>query len=293
MKQFLRGLAFVVPVLAIGLAIEIGVKPMQAQSGGAANSLPDILGLRTGMAPGDAYNLLKDHDPAHAVALQQVTYPQLYDTKPITYAMNTTTSGPDDQFTAEITLPPNPQVVWRVHRVIGRFSATTPNVMNSLLQKYGTPWNPNAPAPRDPHDGMLRWFYDEQWHRMDQSIAPLVLKNCLNSTLQAWFGDNVLVADRPSTSVVSSFTRTMPVNIPPAVDPSKNPQCTNLVVLEVVVNGGTVRDGDLSFTLDQKISDYTAQHRAEVALDNSLNAIVIHGAQQQRNDAAQQAVPKL
>jgi len=67
----------------------------------------------------------------------------------------------------------------------------------------------------------------------------------------------------------------------------------NLVVLEVVVNGGTVRDGDLSFTLDQKISDYTAQHRAEVALDNSLNAIVIHGAQQQRNDAAQQAVPKL
>jgi hypothetical protein len=264
---------------------------MQAQTGAPANALPEILGARTGMAPGDAYNLLKAHDPAHSVALEQVAYPQLYGEKPITYGMNTATSGYDDQFSVEITLPPNPQFVWRVHRVLGRFSGTTPNVINSLLQKYGTPWNPNAPAPRDPRDGVLRWVYDEQGHRMD--VAPQVLKNCLNSTLQPWFGDDVGgINGRTSTTMERSFTRTATVTMPPLVDPSKNPQCTNLVVLQITVNGGMVNADALSFTMDFTMTDYTAQHRAEVALDNSLNAIILHGAQQQRNDAGQQAVPK-
>src|SRR5579862_3450144 len=155
MKRVPHGLAVLVAVLAVGLAFGVGPKRMQAQTGAPANTLPDILGARTGMAPGDAYNLLKAHDPAHSVALEQVAYPQLYGDKPITYGMNTATSGPDDLFSVEITLPPNQQVVWRVHRVLGRFSSNTTNVINSLLQKYGTPWNPSAPAPRDPHDGVL------------------------------------------------------------------------------------------------------------------------------------------
>src|ERR1700687_832674 len=220
MKRFPQGLAVLVPVLAVGLAFGVGAKRMQAQTGAPANALPDILGVRTGMAPGDAYNILKAHDPAHSVALEQVGYPQLYGDKPITYGMNTTTSGADDQFSVEITLPPNPQFVWRVHRVLGRFSGTTPNVMNSLLQKYGTPWNPNAPAPPDPHSGVLRWFFDEQGHRMDQGVAPLVLKNCMNSTLNPWFGDDVPgINGRTSTTLERRFTRTATVTMPPLVDP--------------------------------------------------------------------------
>jgi hypothetical protein len=294
MRRFPQGFAVLVPVLAVGLAFGVGAKRMQAQTGAPANSLPDILGARTGMAPGDAYNLLKEHDPAHSVALEQLTYPQLYGDKPITTGMNTTTGGNDDQFSVEITLPPNAQFVWRVHRVLGRFSSTTPNVINSLLQKYGTPWNPNAPAPPDPHEGILRWFYDEQGHRMDQAVAPLVLKNCMNSTLNSWFGDDApRINGRTSTTMERSITRTATVTMPPLMDPSKNPQCTNLVVLEVRVNGGgIVNTGDLSFTLEFTMTDYTAQHRAEVALDNALNAIILHGAQQQRNAAGQQAVPK-
>jgi len=294
MKRFPQRLAVLAPALAVVLALGVGAKSMQAQAAAPANGLPDILGLRTGMAPGDAYNILKEHDPAHSVALEQVTYPQLYGTKPITYGMNTATSGPDDQFSAEITLPPNAQIVWRVHRVLGRFSGTTPNVVNSLLQKYGTPWNPNAPSPRDPRDGIFRWFYDEQGHRMDQSIAPIVLKNCMATTLNPWFGDDVPgMNGRTSTTVERSITRTSTVTTPPSVDPAKNPQCTNLVVLTVLVNGGGILYPDaLSFTMDFMMTDFTAEHRAEVALDNSLNSIILHGAQQQRNEAGQQAVPK-
>ena len=80
------------PVLAVGLALGMGAKRMQAQTAAPANQLPDILGMRTGMAPGDAYNLLKAHDPAHSVTLEQLGYPQLYGDKPITYGMNTATS---------------------------------------------------------------------------------------------------------------------------------------------------------------------------------------------------------
>jgi len=294
MKRFPRGWAVVVPVLAVGLALVVGANCTQAQTGAPANGLPDILGARTGMAPGDAYNLLKEHDPAHSVALEQVTYPQLYGDKPITYGMNTATSGPDDQFSIEITLPPNPQFAWRVHRLIGPFAGTTPNVINSLVQKYGAPWNANAPAPPDPHEAILRWFYDEQGHRMDQSVAPIVLKNCMNSTLNPWSGDDMpRINGRTSTTMERSITRTLVVTMPPSVDPTKNPQCTNLVELEVRVNGGGILNANaLSFTLEFTMTDITAQHRAEVALDNSLNAIILHGAQQQRNEAGQQAVPK-
>jgi len=70
MKRFPQRLAVLVPVLAVGLAFGAGAKRMQAQTGAPANGLPDILGMRTGMAPGDAYNILKEHDPAHSVALK-------------------------------------------------------------------------------------------------------------------------------------------------------------------------------------------------------------------------------
>jgi hypothetical protein len=288
MRRFLQGLAVLAPLFAVGFGAKL-----PAQTGTTANGLPNILGVSTGMSPGDAYNLLKEHDPAHSVVLEQVAYPQLYGTKPITYGMNTATGGNDDQFSVEITLPPNPQIVWRVHRALGRFSSTTPNVINSVLQKYGTPWNPNAPRPPDALQGVFQYFYDEQGHRMDQSVAPMVLKNCMNSSLQPWFADDLPgIVGRTSTTMERSFTRASTVTMPPSVDPSKNPQCTNLVVLTVTVNGGRVNPGDLSFYMDFMMTDVTVEHRAEVVLDNSLNAVVQHGAQQQRNDAAQQAVPK-
>jgi hypothetical protein len=289
MVRSLQGFALSVIILA---AIWI---PKQSPAQTAASSFPDILGVRTGMPPGDAYNLLKAHDPAHTVALEQATYPQLYGTMPITFGMNTATSAADDQFSIEITLPPNPQVVWRIHRALGPFPSNTQNVLNSVFQKYGTPWNPNVPAPFDPHSGVFHWFFDQQGRRaeINTQAGALTLKNCLNTGLQPWFGDDVPITQQDtSTRVVGSFTRTMPVTIPPMVDPSKNSPCNNLIVVQVTVNGGMLYDNATSFMIDFLIADYTVQHVAEVALDNQLNAIVLHGVQQQRNAAAQQAVPK-
>ena len=59
------------------------------------------------------------------------------------------------------------------------------------------------------------------------------------------------------------------------------------------VNGGIVRDNDLAFYMDVAITDFTAQHRTNMALNDKLNAIVQQGAQQERKKASQQAVPKL
>ena len=45
------------------------------------------------MAPQQAYNLLKEHDPGHSVSLTQWTIPQIYGDKPIALGMTTATSG--------------------------------------------------------------------------------------------------------------------------------------------------------------------------------------------------------
>jgi hypothetical protein len=54
-----------------------------------------------------------------------------------------------------------------------------------------------------------------------------------------------------------------------------------------------VQPGDLRFTLNITIDDFGAQHRAGIALNDAPNAVVTKGAQQQRDDASQQTVPKL
>jgi hypothetical protein len=60
----------------------------------------------------------------------------------------------------------------------------------------------------------------------------------------------------------------------------------------VGVNNGTVGDNELNFSLDFLISDYSIQQRAAFALNDALNAVVTKGAQQERNNAQQQSVPK-
>src|ERR1700681_1688986 len=150
-NAFPRYAALVALVLAVGLGAHLrGASPAQPQAQAPAaggSALPDILGIRTGMTAQQAYDLLKGIDPGHTVVVEQWTIPQLYADKPIIFSMNPATTGADNQIMVSITLPPNPQVVWRVHRSIGRFTSTKPNVLKTLFDKYGTPWNPNPGQP--------------------------------------------------------------------------------------------------------------------------------------------------
>src|SRR6476646_127626 len=76
------------------------------------------------------------------------------------------------------------------------------------------------------------------------------------------------------SSMTPGAPRTTVQAVPPVVDPAKNPQCNNLIFIKVEVNGGAVPDDALQFSMEFTISDYTAHHRAGVALNDALNAIV-------------------
>jgi hypothetical protein len=284
-------------ILTVTFAAYPGASALPQAPAAGGSKLPDILGITTGMAPQQAYELLKTHDPGHTVALTQWTVPQIYGDKPITLGMNTANTGMETVYVA-LTMPPNAQAVWHIHRSIPQFTSTKTNVLNSLYQKYGMPWNPYPGTPRNTDIGSLQWFFDEQGRPVNPTAPAdvLALKNCVNSTLQIWYmafpampaGNNGVATN----SVTPGGPRTTVETVPPVLDPSKSPQCNNLIYVTVSVNGGVVRDTDLNFYLDFQISDYTMQHRAGVALNDALNAVVTKGAQQQRNDAQQQSVPK-
>jgi hypothetical protein len=300
-NAFVRYAALVALALAVGFGAHLrGASPArpQAQTPAAGGSgLPDILGIHPGMTAQQAYGLLKAIDPGHTVTLDQWTIPQLYKDKPIVFSMNPATTGPDNQIVVSITLPPNPQVVWQVRRSIGRFTSTKPNVLNSLFHKYGTPWNPNPGQPVNSDLGELYWFFNEQGKPVNPPTAPadvLAFKNCLNAVMSPWNMPFLPTAPGGANNTVAQGQpRTTVEPMPPPYDPSKNPQCNNLIRVHAEVNQGTVRDNDLAFYMEIDIADFTAQHRTNMALNDKLNAIVQQGAQQQRNNASQQSVPKL
>jgi hypothetical protein len=296
-KGYLRNAGFLGFILAVSLvAYQGAAAPPQAPAAGSS-PLPDILGLRTGITAKEAYDLLKAYDPGHTVTLEQWTIPQLYGDKPVIFSMNPATTGPDNQIVVSITLPPNPQVVWHVHRAIGRFTSTKPNVLNTLFQKYGTPWNPDPGQPVNSNVGILNWFFDEQGKPVNRTSPAdvLALKNCMNSVMSPWNMPGLPTAQGGLTNntVTQGYPRTTVEPMSPIYDPSANPQCNNLIFVRAQVNGGIVRDDDLTFYMDLTISDYTLQHRTNMALNDKLNAIVQGGAQRERENASKQSVPKL
>jgi hypothetical protein len=259
----------------------------------AAGGPPDILGIRIGMTVQQALDLLKAHDPGHSVALEQWTIPQLYGDKPITYAMTPSTTGLADRISVDVTLPPNPQVVWRIHRLIGPFTSTRDNVLNSLYQKYGMPWNPDPNSLSGPIV-VLDWFFNEQGRLANPGTSRddvIAMKTCMNTVMQQWYwgGWPTTQDSLPSNSLVQGGPRGAVTTMPPMLDPSKNPQC-NLIHVQAGVKPGATGP---TFVMNITISDFTSQHRTTMALNDALNAIVQRGAQQERRNAEQQAVPKL
>jgi hypothetical protein len=247
------------------------------------------------MTPQEAYNLLKDHDPGHTVALGQTTIPQLYGDKAITVSMNPATQGVNDSMQLLLTVPPNPQVIWQVQRTLTGVTSTKANMANTLIQKYGTPWDPDRPSPRAPGDGTYQWFFDEQGRSVNPTTPKdnVAMKTCLNQVNQAWsdgipqgvqtVGSNFLQKGDPRQQVVP---------FPPLLDPSKSAPCNNVIFVRALLNGGFATDETQMFTLVITMSDYSLQRRKFVLLNDALNNIVQHGVQQQLDNAQQQSVPK-
>jgi len=285
-------------VVALGLAAHPGAAGQPQTAGGPApGKLPDVLGITTGMPMQQAIDLMKAHDPRHQVIIRQLVIPQAFGDKPVTYQISTATTGEDDTLDVDVTLPPQPQVVWQIQRVIGgrnRFTSTLANLDKSLYQKYGTPWNPNPPLPLNPKG--LQWFFTDQGRPVNPTARPDIdaLKTCQNTVMQGW----VILAPA-TTGTAESGNAVMVdrvplrggiVKMPPAFDPARNPQCNNLIDVHTEIDGS---DQDLLFAVHFLIDDYPLQHRTAQALNDILNAVVQRGIQQQRDADSKRPLPKL
>jgi hypothetical protein len=300
---YLRYAVLVATVAALGFGAPHpgAARQPQTYGGPAPGKLPDVLGITAGMPLQQAMDLMKAHDPGHSVIIREWIAPQAFGDKPAIFQVSTGTTGPDDTLDVNFTLPPQPQVVWRIHRTLGglnRFSSTLTNVLNGLYQKYRTPWNPNPGLAIN--NGVQQWFFTEQGQRVNPTTPPDMnaLKTCMNTMMQDW--EIFLTSWEPtnqSGKAVQMFhvpPRTRIVNMPAAYDPAKNPNCNNLVYVHTQLNGGgPVNDSILQFSIDFWIEDYPLEHRSAQSLNDMLNAVVQRGVQQQQNDLSKAPLPKL
>lgn len=140
--------------------------------------LPEVAGIRPGISVQDAYKILNAHIPKGTIKVGQMRLPVTgYRATPVTLLFTVAGSPgsePPEVIQLELTLPPEPQVVWAVlRRVIfepGKEPKRT-SLLSELQQKYG-------------HEGYgmttpivnAYWVFDEQGKRAETGGEPY--RNC-------------------------------------------------------------------------------------------------------------------
>jgi hypothetical protein len=120
-----------VAVATLGLSVLLGPNSAtlaQSPAPATGGKGPDILGLRVGMTPQEAYAQLQSIDQTHRVTVGQILIPPILGNQPVVYGMSPETLGPSnssESLAVSISLPPNPQQVFLIHRQLGQTIHTT------------------------------------------------------------------------------------------------------------------------------------------------------------------------
>ena len=132
---------------------------------------PDILGVTMGMPVADAYNAVKAADATHRVGAAQVAIPEMLGDKAAVYKLMPDTRDVSNVFYVNVTLPPNPQVVWQVYHQLGQLHVTQAQALASLTDKYGAKYRSRVPFTPTSSVGTFRWIYDEQGRLSDMPFS--------------------------------------------------------------------------------------------------------------------------
>lgn len=157
---------------AVGVAWAGVATPVRAQGAAAvAGMLPDVVGFRPGVSIQEGVKQLKAYNPKVMVGFDNVTIPQISE-KPMPYQLTLTDGVSGETLQLGVTLPPNPQVVWKVAR---QLEVTTPGqemsrttLVEALRKKYGMEDHANLAAG----GGDMVWLFDEDGHRATENRAP-------------------------------------------------------------------------------------------------------------------------
>jgi hypothetical protein len=151
------------------------------------SKLPDISGLHLGMSLADATALMKKMYPRGVGVMNGGPYgPQ---GQPAVAVLRAQGDG-RDMAGVDLTMPPNPQVVWHMSRDL-----VQPNIAHNVLvaglrQKYGKETYavgpPGRPVTDDSQIQQMWWVFDEQGHLAPQAqIVNGVPFGCLGAYVNA------------------------------------------------------------------------------------------------------------
>lgn len=287
-----------VAVAALGLSVLLGPNSAtlaQSPAPATGGKGPDILGLRVGMTPQEAYTQLQSIDQTHRVTVGQILIPPILGNQPVVYGMSPETLGPSnssESLAVSISLPPNPQQVFLIHRQLGQTIHTTVDqIVVSLRQKYG---QESVPAVGPPNSPVMTWLYNEQGQLASPSVAATTLHDCGNTGLTfIGFGNMPPFGQPVGAGALSQHPAiTDAFQVSPIQDPTKNLPCQGWVLVRAIVNSN-VQNGTYNDSLDVTISAYGIEKRAAYALGNTLTAIANKQQQQDLNKARQGSVPAL
>ena len=141
-----------------------------AASGGPPRPMPDIVGLRLGMTPKEAYAALRSHYPKAKFDTSTYNMYLAPNEKPVLggFSLGWLQVGmPEERFMLEFTPPPSRQTVWRIKRTLVRIKIDRGNVLASLREKYGKEtiaFTDSVVASQDAEIKQMWWLLDEHGH---------------------------------------------------------------------------------------------------------------------------------
>lgn len=168
-------------------------------------ALPDIVGIRPGMTPQEAYEALKAHGKGAKVGVGQIIYQGISE-KPVVVVMSVQVMGasPAEVIAVWLTPPPNRQQVFAIRRTLQfdpGHEMLKSEITQGLTQKYGPQTSGAGRNSQGMMDrNMLFWMFDEQGGRLD---LPLPGGGCLRSSLMNVPAPQDPTAPQPITPLFS------------------------------------------------------------------------------------------
>jgi hypothetical protein len=215
------------------------------------SSLPDVVGIRPGIAAQDAYNLLKARNPSVKVGVGQVPI-QGFGDAPVSTAISAQVidARAPEIITVWLTTPPSKQVVFSVGRTLEypRDKALLrTNVVENLRQKYG--------PETDQENGRYFWAFDENGNRLD--AAQERSQNCK--------------ARVPfNTPVAAPDASTYPQPTPLIYSPQPATPCDANVGVWASLDVPSDAPGELVTRITVQITDLALARRSQIAYQNYL-----------------------
>jgi hypothetical protein len=269
------GLGIALAALTIGAVAQMG----QAPSNGV---LPDVVGIRPGIPIGEAYQLLKTHNPKGTIQYEQnrfQEFPGKIITRTLLYSPTGSAQDPEI-IVVDITVPPAQQTVWRVSRFLRFESGKEPvpaTLLTALRQKYGQ--EVHSATPQNTY-----WVFDGQGHPVGHS-GGVDLSDC---------AANVSLPNSPGLPIQNVVDARSPIS-PLRVWVNLSVVAANRDACHAFVYVAATQSWDLSHSLVQAISttvtDVGVLERSEIAAKAFLDSAATAQQQSVMKKAKEQSAP--